>query len=209
MLDVFSDDRDREIEDLSQTVTGLIRRCEACIHQMGVRNDAGMTTRELAVRQNAQRALAGELQRASMMFRKRQKGFVAVLEKRDNKEWTDVVEDGPIDDIGFNDAQLIELEETERSVEQRSEHITRIARSVQDLHHIFKELAVLVIDQGTVLDRIDYNVEQVVLKAREATVQLEKADKHQRSGRAMKCIFCLMVAIFILIVIITLQHAGK
>lgn len=34
-------------------------------------------------------------------------------------------------------------------------------KSIEDLSTIFKELAVLVIDQGTILDRIDYNMEQV------------------------------------------------
>lgn len=34
-------------------------------------------------------------------------------------------------------------------------------KSIEDLSTIFKELAVLVIDQGTILDRIDFNMEQV------------------------------------------------
>lgn len=36
-------------------------------------------------------------------------------------------------------------------------------KSIEDLSTIFKELAVLVIDQGTILDRIDFNMEQVGL----------------------------------------------
>ena len=45
--------------------------------------------------------------------------------------------------------------------QERDEEITRIARSIEELSQIFKELAVLVIDQGTILDRIDFNMEQV------------------------------------------------
>lgn len=44
----------------------------------------------------------------------------------------------------------------------RDQEIQHIARSIEELSQIFKELAVLVIDQGTVLDRIDFNMEQVV-----------------------------------------------
>merc|ERR1719375_811356 len=168
-----------------------------------------MTKREALVRENAQRALAGALQDASKQFRKQQKSFVATLEKRDGgPQWLEVGDDSnePIDDFGFTDTQLIELEERERDVDERSEQITKIAKSVTELNAIFKELAVLVIDQGTVLDRIDYNLEQVSFKTQEATRQLEKADKAQRSGRAMKCIMALIIGIFILIVIITFQH---
>lgn len=38
---------------------------------------------------------------------------------------------------------------------------TAAVKSIEDLSTIFKELAVLVIDQGTILDRIDFNMEQV------------------------------------------------
>ena len=41
---------------------------------------------------------------------------------------------------------------------ERDEEIVRIAKSIEELAAIFKELAVLVIDQGTILDRIDYNM---------------------------------------------------
>lgn len=37
----------------------------------------------------------------------------------------------------------------------------RIAQSIEELAHVMKHLAELVIDQGTVLDRIDYNMDQV------------------------------------------------
>lgn len=210
-LDVFSNDRDRDIEDMSQTVAGLIKQCESRVQQMSLRgSDAGMTKRELQVRQNAQRGLAQQLQELSMRFRKQQKSFLNTLEKRDGgSQWLEVGDDEPIEDFGFTNSQLIELEDSEHVVEQRSEQITKIAQSVQELHTIFKELAVLVIDQGTVLDRIDYNIEQVAIKSREATVQLEKADKIQRSTRSLKCIMCLVVTIFVLLVIITMQHAAR
>ena len=42
----------------------------------------------------------------------------------------------------------------------------QVAESVNDLADIFKEIQVLVIDQGTVLDRIDYNIEQAASKVR-------------------------------------------
>jgi syntaxin 16 len=49
-------------------------------------------------------------------------------------------------------------------VEQRDEEIRRIVESIAELQSIFADLANLVADQGTVLDRIDYNMEQTVVK---------------------------------------------
>ena len=42
-------------------------------------------------------------------------------------------------------------ETKERDVDERSTQITKIAKSVTELNSIFKELAVLVIDQGETL----------------------------------------------------------
>ena len=62
----------------------------------------------------------------------------------------------------------------------------------------------MVIDQGTMLDRIDYNIEQVVTQSREANVQLTKAEKAHKSGRAKQCInfFVVVIAIEILLLIL-------
>lgn len=45
---------------------------------------------------------------------------------------------------------------------------------INGLATIFKQLNDLVIDQGTILDRIDYNVEQTVSNIQKANVQLRK-----------------------------------
>lgn len=64
----------------------------------------------------------------------------------------------------------------------------------------------LVIDQGTVLDRIDFNMEQVVEHTKEGVHQLVRAEENQKSAKATKCIIFLLIAIFVMIVILFLKH---
>ena len=56
----------------------------------------------------------------------------------------------------------------------------------------------MVQDQGTILDRIDYNIEQTQVQVYEGYQQLKKADSYQRANRKMYCILILAGAIIVL-----------
>ena len=95
------------------------------------------------------------------------------------------------------------------AVQSRDQEIIKIAQSIEELGSIFKELAVLVIDQGTILDRIDYNMEAVVEHTKTGIKQLEKAEKSQKNARPLRCIMCLSLTIFVLLVILILKHRPR
>lgn len=57
----------------------------------------------------------------------------------------------------------------------------------------------MVQDQGTVLDRIDYNMEQTQVQVQEGCQQLKKAESYKTSNRKMYFILILIGSIFSLI----------
>ena len=61
-----------------------------------------------------------------------------------------------------------------------------------------KDLSVLVIDQGTILDRIDYNVEQVATSVSEGVKQLEAAEKTQKRNWLMTIISLLLIFVILM-----------
>jgi len=56
--------------------------------------------------------------------------------------------------------------------------------------------------QGTLLDRIDYNVEQTATRVEKGLTQLQKAEKYQRKNRKMLVISILFVMVVILLIIL-------
>ena len=208
LLRVFSDDQapDREVERISSEISSLVKRCEPAIHQVKTRGAGAATSKDRELRHNMQRNLATQLQQLSQQFRQSQKDYLNDIRKRQKPGGERDLRDGMAEfEMGFTDSQLQDLQEMEQNASVRNEEITKIASSISDLHTIFKELAVLVIDQGSILDRIDYNIEQVVHQSSEANKQLRKAEESQKSNRAMKCIYFLVIINLVLILILILK----
>ena len=59
----------------------------------------------------------------------------------------------------LNDSASSEIQIIEEVAKSRDVEIQNLVKGINDLAVIFKELSVLVIDQGNILDRIDYNIE--------------------------------------------------
>eukprot|EP00743_Colponemidia_sp_Colp-15_P001258 GILK01001381.1.p1 GENE.GILK01001381.1~~GILK01001381.1.p1 ORF type:complete len:310 (+),score=72.83 GILK01001381.1:105-1034(+) len=211
MLVKFDEDHrdETDIELITAEATKLFKSCEAKVHRIATLQGSD---KDLAIRKNIQRALATQLQELSLTFRKSQKEYMSKL-----KRHKDGVDDLLLDaeekmpelsevDKGFTEAQMAQLDSMHQVAMERDEEIQKIAQSVQDLSVIFKELAVLVVDQGTILDRIDYNIEQVLVKTKEGNIELGKAEEHQKAARATKCILLLIVLIFLMVIILIFKN---
>jgi len=206
-------ERDRDIEVTTQAITGLFHHAEGILRKVG----AGTPTpSEAKVRENIQRSLARKLQSLSITFRNSQKEYLQRVraQKSGNEGFEFLQEENKqkgfgakAQDTGFTQQQMSVLEDTETLVQERDEEINKIVKSIEELSTIFKELAVLVIDQGTVLDRIDFNMELVVDHVKEGIGQLEKAEGNQKSARPIKCIIALLVLIAVMLAILIAKHA--
>ena len=74
---------------------------------------------------------------------------------------------------------------------------------MRQLSELFQQVNQLVLNQDSVLNRIDYNVEQSRLNLSSANSQLESAHRRESSGVARKVIYAeaTLIIIFVLILI--------
>jgi syntaxin 16 len=195
---------DEEIDQVTKIMTRKFREAEDKLREIG-RFDKTVPDAEVTVRKNVQRNLASKLQQLSVSFRRSQNDYMVRLQtQRQNSSGIGGGDDSQ--NGSANSAFLLTQEEEQesltRKIQYRDAEIGRIAKSIQELATIFKELATLVIEQGTILDRIDYNMEQVVDRTERGVLELDKAEKYQRSNRANYCIFTLVALIVILFALI-------
>lgn len=90
----------------------------------------------------------------------------------------------------------------EALIAQREREIDEIAKGIIDLASIFQELQAMVIDQGSMLDRIDYNVERMATDVKAADKELTVATNYQRrtvKRKAMLLLAILVAGAFILL----------
>lgn len=73
----------------------------------------------------------------------------------------------------------------EMVAQDRTKAITKLAQNIQELNQIFKDLNSLVIDQGTLLDRLDYNIEQAEKHINQGTQEVVKAENYQKNSSKM------------------------
>lgn len=100
---------------------------------------------------------------------------------------------------------LLFEEENTKMAEHREQEVTKIVKSIVDLNDIFKDLASMVQEQGTVLDRIDYNVEQTQTRVTEGYKQLQKAEVYQRKNRKMYCILVLASITLLMMILLIIM----
>lgn len=76
-------------------------------------------------------------------------------------------------------SQSLSLVQTDPTVDlqARDRELTEIAKSIATLADLFKDLSVLVIDQGTLLDSVEYNIEQTAHDVGEAVKELNTATR--------------------------------
>lgn len=81
----------------------------------------------------------------------------------------------------------------------RDQEMTAIVKSIVELNQIFHDINTLVVNQGSVLDRIDYNVETVQHRVEEGVLALSKAEKNMRSARKLKMILILSGVVILML----------
>ncbi|PNF28694.1 Syntaxin-1A [Cryptotermes secundus] len=127
-----------------------------------------------------------------------------------NEELEEMLEQG--NPAVFTQGIIMETQQAKQTladIEARHADIIKLENSIRELHDMFMDMAMLVENQGEMIDRIEYHVEHAVDYVQTATQDTKKALKYQSKARRKKIliIICLLIVVAILIIVlaVTLQ----
>eukprot|EP00794_Sanderia_malayensis_P004690 gene4690-5305_t len=106
---------------------------------------------------------------------------ISPIKQNDSANLIDDSSDGtPLIDDQMTTQQMIKDQERELdAIKEREERIQKIETDILDVNEIFRDLAVLIQEQGETIDSIEGNVESAVVHVTDANVQLQRAKDYQ------------------------------
>lgn len=190
---------DRDIEKIINLMTQKVRLCETNIKEISSIPNALMTKTEQMIKDNIILNLSNKIQEFSFEFRKNQKEFVDNLQKMGNKLSVIDDEDTSLKDFDkkYSDKLFYTKIETNSQISARNKSIDSLLESINELSKIFKDLQTVVQEQGTILDRIDYNIEIAEENTKNAYGHLNEANKLQKQSCFRNVTLIVMFIIFV------------
>lgn len=106
-------------------------------------------------------------------------------------------------------ADSFELELHHDVLAERDQKITHISSAIQQVNGLFKEISLLVNDQGLTLDRIEEHMGGSALHAKKTVEELEKAAERGKNNRQRQCCLAVLAVVLLLILALCFQADWK
>ncbi|XP_015236133.1 syntaxin-7 [Cyprinodon tularosa] len=100
-------------------------------------------------------------------------------------------------------------EEDLRLIQERESSIRQLESDITDINDIFKDLGMMVHEQGDMIDSIEANVERADTHVQSGTQQLARAADYQRSSRKKICILMIVLAVAAVVIGLVIWGAVK
>ncbi|QDS75008.1 hypothetical protein FKW77_005682 [Venturia effusa] len=239
VLPGFDDDdvkkrEERQIEEMTQQITRQFQNCQKAIQRIDKmvresKHTGGISKGEETMAKNLKISLATRVGDVSSLFRKKQSAYLKKLRTLGgfstpiDRSSTPMVSNPYTDpslmesesDRSFSQAALSQAQQrlqhnpNETIIAQREREIEDIAQGIIELANIFQELQTMVIDQGSMLDRIDYNVERMAVDMKAADKELTVATGYQKKSVKRKIILLLILLVVGMIILLGIKLSSK
>ena len=195
----------KSIKEISTEMTQELKQCQNILKEIiddkedlnDLNNFSELNVTNAQIKQNMKQNLITKLNDFTKKFKLNQELY--------NNKFQDFVIDEEMANKSFsirkneekNSNDFLSTQENNDQLQRRDEDLTNLLKSVNELAQIFKDMQTLVMEQGTILDRIDYNIDIASSNISKGKKNITKADKHMKNNCFRNVIIILIVIIFI------------
>ncbi|XP_052551537.1 syntaxin-3 [Tympanuchus pallidicinctus] len=204
------DELEQLTADIKKTANSVRNKLKSM--ERNIEQDEARSSADLRIRKSQHSVLSRKFvdvmtkyNEAQVDFRERSKGRIQRQLEITGKNTTDeeleeMLESGnpAIFTSGIVDSQISKQALSE--IEGRHKDIVRLESSIKELHDMFVDIAMLVENQGAMIDRIENNMDQSVGFVERAVADTKKAVKYQSEARRKKIM--IMICCIILVIIL-------
>ena len=159
---------------------------------------------EFKIKENMRQNILTEINSFSKKFKLEQEIFSKKckelnLEPNENYNFIELndISTNSSDHNENNNDNFLMKEEPDEILQHRDIEIDKISKKMNNLQELFKDLNIIVIEQGTILDRIDYNIELACDNVQKSKKNIVKANESHKGSCFRNAILILFIIIFV------------
>lgn len=218
-----SDEASAKIEVVTGRLNQYSNRNRSILKNLELENEqlkeiAPPGSGHMRMRQTKHRALAVVFLKATQKLQKLQQNYRdkyrqqlerqyrIVNPKATSEEIKSVVEGGEMGAQAqiFASAVKGESKKTLAQMKNRFQDVKSIEKSILDLHQLFLDLQTIVVEQGDIINSVEYNVDNALGYTDEAAADMKMAVEYQKSIWRKKWLLVVLVCVGIFILVIVL-----
>lgn len=98
----------------------------------------------------------------------------------------------------YTEQQMAQLSSIQHEYEARDASIADLIKEVTEVQEIMRDISVLVVEQGSMIDRVDQNITTTVEHVERGVEHIRRAHDASKSGAMATCIFVLLILVSIM-----------
>lgn len=186
---------DLERNELMRSISSNLKRAEQNLRLVHSKTHFSKNACENTLRQNIKQFFSQRLFEYTSRFQATQKQHLSTKVQSDNYKREATSAFVQVEEEEMTDSQVNMLATQSQLYNSRHKEIVELAKSVQEISAMFNELGRMVVEQGTVLDRIDYHCEVALQSTKEGVKSLQEAEKEQKKDLGVKFIAILTAVV--------------
>ena len=193
------------IKVLANEMTKDLKNCEIILKEIINDNIYENDINNEQIKKNIKQNILAKLSEFTKKFKMNQEIY--------SNKFNDFVIDDDLANISMRNkdsdlkgsSDFLSTQENNEQLRRRDNELNNLLESVNELAELFKEMQNLVMQQGTILDRIDYNIDIASININKGKKNIIKADKHMKNNCFRNVIIVLLICIFIEAVLLIIK----